>query len=203
MADLARLVLTGLLLAALVTAWATLRIWQQGATDEARSVDAIVVLGAAQYDGQPSPVLRARLDHAVTLFRRHIAPVLIVTGGKRTADRMTEAAAARDYVVRQGVPVEAILLEDQGSNTRTSLANAGALMAAHGLKSAVLVSDRTHLLRSLRMALDLGIVAWGSPAPDSPTEGSAGARAQAMLHELGGLAAYFVLGPAAADAAAD
>jgi uncharacterized SAM-binding protein YcdF (DUF218 family) len=186
-----------------VTGWAAIRVWQQGDTDEARPADAIVVLGAAQYDGQPSPVLRARLDHAVTLYRRGLAPVMVLTGGKRTEDRMTEAQAARDYVVRAGVPATAILMEDEGSNTRTSLANTAGLLSAHGLRSAILVSDPTHLLRSLRMALDLGIEAWGSPAPDSPTESTATARLAALTHELGGLAAYFLAGPSAPDAGGD
>lgn len=198
--DLARLLLIGLILAIAATGWATVRIWQQGETDEARPADAIIVLGAAQYDGLPSPVLRARLDHAIALFRDGIAPVLVLTGGKRATDRVTEAAAARDYAIRAGVPATAILVEEEGSNTRTSLVNARDLLLGHGLRSAVLVSDRTHILRSLRMALDLGIVAWGSPAPDSPTEGTLSARLRATIHELGGLAAYFLLGPAAPEA---
>jgi uncharacterized SAM-binding protein YcdF (DUF218 family) len=186
-------------LVSLVGGWATVRIWQQGTTDEAQPADAIVVLGAAQYDGQPSPVLRARLDHALSLYHRGLAPVLVLTGGKRTADRMTEAAAARDYVVRAGVPESALLLEDQGANTRSSLANTASLMAARGLRSAILVSDPTHLLRSLRIAVDLGLDAWGSPAPDSPTEATLASRLRATTHELGGLASYFFGGPAAPE----
>ncbi|MDR3545793.1 MAG: YdcF family protein, partial [Candidatus Limnocylindrales bacterium] len=88
----------------LVTGYATFRIWQQGTTDDTRPVDAIVVLGAAQYDGTPSPVFAARLDHAVHLFAAGVAPVLVVTGGRREGDRTTEAASAPAYPLARGLP---------------------------------------------------------------------------------------------------
>jgi len=192
--DLVRLAIAGLLGAALLGAWATFRIWQQGEQDERRAADAIVVLGAAQYDGSPSPVLRARLDHAIDLYRAGIAPAFVVTGGKGRNDRVTEASAARAYATRRGIPESAILVEDRGANTLESLDGVAALMRAGGLRSAVFVSDRTHMLRVLRIARDRGIEAWGSPTTSSPTDATLVRRANATIHELGGLAVYFVAG---------
>ena len=92
------------LVAAAVGGFAAYRVWQQGELDEERPADAIVVLGAAQYDGRPSPVFRARLDHAVALYHEGVAPFLVVTGGRQPGDRTTEAAVARRYAVANGVP---------------------------------------------------------------------------------------------------
>jgi uncharacterized SAM-binding protein YcdF (DUF218 family) len=154
-------------------------VWWAGRRDQARPVAAIVVLGAAQYDGRPSPVLRARLDHAVALFGRGIAPRVIVTGGGRAGDRSTEAAAGRRYVVGRGVPDSAVLLESEGQSTSESLravaallgelqrtAPAGTVTAAS--PSAVLVSDPFHMLRVGVLARRYGIVAYTSPTPSSP-----------------------------------
>ena len=189
---LARLVAVATLAAMLVTAFATFRIWEQGDRDERRPADAIVVLGAAQYDGRPSPVLEARLAHAIELYEAGVAPIVIVTGGKAAGDRTTEAAAARAYAVAAGVPEAAILAEDRGRTTAESLENVRDLFREHDLTSAVFVSDRTHMLRVLRIATDEGLAAWGSPAADSPTEADPLVRIEATVHELGALAAYFL-----------
>ena len=172
----------------LVTGYATFRIWQRGNLDETRPVDAIVVMGAAQYDGTPSPVFASRLDHAIRLYRDGEAPFLIVTGGGREGDRTTEAAAARAYALARGVPETAILAEDRGRSTLESLEAVAGILRAHGLRSALFVSDRTHMLRVLRMSKDLEIQAFGSPTPTSPTDASLGPRLDATLHELGALA---------------
>jgi uncharacterized SAM-binding protein YcdF (DUF218 family) len=179
-----------------VAAVATFRIWQQGTQDEQRPADAIVVLGAAQYDGRPSPVFAARLDHAIELFKAGVASTFIVTGGKVPGDRTTEAAVAREYAVERGVPAEAILGEDEGRNTLSSLRAVATLMDGHGLRSAVFVSDRTHMLRVLRIADDLGIAAYGSPVTRSPAQEDVRRQAQATVHELGALAVYFLTGGA-------
>src|SRR5512146_730636 len=121
MSHLVRLVGTVLVMAVVVVAWSTYRIVAQGATDEVRPADAIVVLGAAQYDGRPSPVLEARISHAVALYKAGIAPILIVTGGKAAGDRTTEAASARTWATEHGVPDGAILAEDHGRTTLESL----------------------------------------------------------------------------------
>lgn len=189
------LVLAALVLGAGLSAGYTLfRIWQQGAAEEARPVDAIIVMGAAQYNGVPSPVYEARLSHAVDLYLQGVAPVLVVTGGKATGDRTTEAAAGFAYAVAHGVPAEAILSEDRGRTTRESLRAVGKLLHDAGIESAVIVSDRTHMLRSLRIATDEGLTVWGSPTDTSPTDADPVRRFDAVIHELGALAVYFIEG---------
>jgi uncharacterized SAM-binding protein YcdF (DUF218 family) len=171
-----------------------LRITDQGDRDERQPAGAIVVLGAAQFNGTPGGVFEARLRHAVQLYKDGIAPYLVVTGGKLPADRTTEAATARAWAIDHGVPEEDILGEDQGRTTLESIEAVRAILRGHGITSAVFVSDETHMLRVLRMASDQGIVAWGSPTRTSPTDRDETRRRKAMLHELAGLAAYYVGG---------
>ncbi len=192
--DLLRLALVGLLFAVMAGGYTTVRIWQQGALDERRPAEAIIVMGAAQYNGVPSPVYKARLDHAVALFHDGVAPVLVVTGGKAEGDRTTEAAAGRAYAISQGVPDTAILYEDQGRTTRESLEAVGGLLRANRINSAVVVSGRTHMLRSLRIATDEGLTVWGSPTETSPTDADLVRRLDATMRELGALAVYFIEG---------
>jgi uncharacterized SAM-binding protein YcdF (DUF218 family) len=176
----------------LLVAFATWRIWEQGARDEVRPAGAIVVLGAAQYDGRPSPVFAARLDHAIALFEDGYAPLLVTTGGKQEGDRVTEAEAGRQYALARGVPDEAILVEDASRNTLESLDAVAGMLAERDVRDAVFVSDPTHMLRVLRIASDVGILAWGSPARSSPTEADLASRLDATVHEIGALALYFV-----------
>ena len=192
--DLIRLTAGVSLAMIIVAGYATYRIWTQGQRDEQRQADAIVVMGAAQYDGRPSPVFAARLDHAIELYLAGVARNLIVTGGKAPGDRTTEAASARAYAIAHGVPAEAILLEDQSRNTLDSIRAVGRLLRANHLEAAVLVSDRPHMLRVLRMADDAGIVAWGSPTRTSPIESDLIGSLDATLHELAALAQYFLIG---------
>jgi uncharacterized SAM-binding protein YcdF (DUF218 family) len=194
MRRLARLVLAGLVAVVAVGGYAAYRIWDQGNRDERPPADAIVVMGAAQYDGRPSPVFAARLDHAIELFHDGIAPRLIVTGGKQEGDRTTEAASARIYAVQRDVPDEAILSEDQSRTTLQSIRGVAAVMRDQGFESAVFVSDPSHMLRVLRMASDEGITAFGSPTRTSPLERDALRRVDAIVHELGALAFYFISG---------
>jgi uncharacterized SAM-binding protein YcdF (DUF218 family) len=170
------------------------RIWDAASRDERASADAIVVMGAAQYDGTPSPVFAARLDHAIALFHDGVAPRLIVTGGKLEGDRTTEAAAARAYAIERGVPAAAILGEDQSRSTLSSIRGVADLMAAEGVRSAVFVSDPTHMYRVLRLAADVGISATGSPTRTSPVMGDAVRTADAVIHELGALVVYTLAG---------
>jgi len=176
------------------TAWAVVQIVRQGETDEARPADAIVVLGAAQYNGVPSPVFVARLQHAVELYQRGLAPWFIVTGGKQPGDRTTEAATARNYAIAHGVPASSILGEDLGRDTLESMEAVGTILRGRGLSSAVFVSDRSHMLRVLRMATDQGLVAWGSPTTTSPVDLDPATRWEAIVHEVAGLWAYLVGG---------
>jgi len=192
--DVGRIVLVGFVGVLLVGSYATYRIWAQGQVDEQRPADAIVVMGAAQYDGRPSPIFAARIDHAVSLFRAGVAPTLVVTGGKADGDRTTEAASARDYAIARGVPSDAILVEDQSRTTEQSIRMVSTLLRDKGLSQAVFVSDRPHMLRVLRMAHDDGITAWGSPTSTSPIENDTAGRLDATVHELGALVAYFLSG---------
>ncbi|HYO44033.1 MAG TPA: YdcF family protein [Candidatus Limnocylindrales bacterium] len=189
-----RLFLLGGLAVAVAAGAATFQVWRQGNADEQRPADAIVVLGAAQYDGRPSPVFEARLEHAVSLWKAGLAKAFIVTGGKLPGDRTTEAAVAREYAIANGVPAEAIFGEDEAHNTLASLATVAAEMERRGMSSAVFVSDPTHMLRVLRIADDLGIDAYGSPTTTSPVAQDPVRRAQATVHELGALAVYFLTG---------
>lgn len=190
----ARLVIAGLIAATAIAGYAAYRIWEQGQRDERRPADAIVVMGAAQYDGRPSPVFAARLDHAIELFHQGVAPRLIVTGGKREGDRTTEAASARSYAIAHDIPGDAILSEDTSRTTLQSIRRVAALMEAEDIGSAVFVSDPSHMLRVLRMASDAGITAYGSPTRTSPLERDAVRHLDAIVHELGALAVYFVSG---------
>ncbi len=189
-----RVLLAGGVAITLAGGFATFRVWQQGERDEQRPADAIVVLGAAQYDGRPTRVFAARLDHAVALWHSGLARSFIVTGGKLPGDRTTEAAVARQYAIDRDVPDEAIFGEDEAHNTLESLRSVAAMMRERGLRSAVFVSDPTHMLRVLRIAADLGIEAYGSPTRTSPVEADLQLRALATAHEVGALAVYFLTG---------
>lgn len=190
----ARLVIAGLIAGIAIGGYAAYRIWDQGNRDERTPADAIVVMGAAQYDGRPSPVFAARLDHAIALYHDGVASRLIVTGGKREGDRTTEAASARSYAIEHGVPENAILSEDASRTTLQSIRRVAALMRDKDIGSAVFVSDPSHMLRVLRMASDEGINGYGSPTRTSPLERDPVARVDAIVHELGALAVYFVSG---------
>lgn len=139
-----------------------------GNRDSAEPAGAIVVLGAAQYAGRPSPVLEARLDHAVRLYRRDIAPVLIMTGGKAEGDITSEAEVGRRYAIRRGVPASAILIENESRSTTEQMHAVAAMVRRRKLGSVVLVSDRFHMLRLLLTARRLDLPAHGSPTRSSP-----------------------------------
>jgi uncharacterized SAM-binding protein YcdF (DUF218 family) len=191
---LARLILAALILTVVGLGYLAFRIWDQGGRDDRRAADAIVVLGAAQYDGRPSPLFAARLDHAIDLFHAGLAPILIVTGGKAQGDRTTEAASARAYAIARDVPASAILVEDQSRTTLQSIRGVAALMRVAHVRSAVFVSDPSHMFRVLWMASDAGITAWGSPTRTSPLERDPLRRIDAVVHELGALTVYVVGG---------
>jgi uncharacterized SAM-binding protein YcdF (DUF218 family) len=150
-------------------------------------VDAIVVLGAAQYDGRPSPVLRARLDHAVSLYRRNLAPVIIMTGGVGPGDTVSEAVVSQRYAVRQGIPRNAILTEREGLTTLQSMDGVARLMRGRGMSRAVLVSDPFHMLRLKLLALRVGIRGFTSPTPDSPISRNRAQERRFLIRESFGL----------------
>ena len=147
------------------------QVWSTGRDDQARPVDAIVVMGAAQYDGEPSPQLAARLDHVVELWPQGIAPLVVVTGGNQPGDRFTEAEASARYLVERGVPEDAVVLENEGGNSYESLEGVAGLLGDRGLSDVVIVTDPYHSLRSRLIAEELGLDAYVSPTPSSVVTG--------------------------------
>lgn len=168
------------------------QVWSTGTTDHREPADVIAVLGAAQYDGRPSPQLRARLDQAVVLYEEGVAPVLFVTGGKREGDRFTEAETSRDYLVRAGVPATAILMESDGASTWESLQNMSGALEPLGLDDVIIVTDPYHSLRAKLMGEELGMTAHVSPTRTSPVEG--GAAFWRHVREAGGVAVGRIIG---------
>ena len=136
--------------------------------DDARKADAIIVMGAAQYQGKPSPVLRARLDHALALWERGLAPRLMLTGGIGEGDTASEAAVSRVYMMAHGVPDTAILLENEGRTSAQSLRSAINLLHARKFSTAVVVSDPFHMLRLEILGRRYGIDPFTSPALPAP-----------------------------------
>jgi len=175
-------------------AWLAFRVWDQSHDDEVHSADAIVVLGAAQYNGNPSPVLKARLDQANYLFNEGLADTLIVTGGKQEGDRFTEAQAAHMYLEEQGVPADRILEEEEGSTTYESLQQVAEIAEEQGIDSVLLVSDPLHSERIKRMAHDLGFEeAYSSPASYVSLNRSRETKLREIVREVGSLIVYEVL----------
>jgi uncharacterized SAM-binding protein YcdF (DUF218 family) len=146
------------------------QVWSTGNTDQARNVDAIVVMGAAQYDGRPSPQLEARLDHAVELWNDDLAPTVVVTGGNRPGDRFTEADASAAYLIEAGVPPTAIEKEDRGASSYESLDGVAAILDDEA--TVLIVTDPYHALRSRMIAEELGLQAYTSPTPTSVVTGA-------------------------------
>lgn len=140
-------------------------VYRASGHDGVRAADAIVVLGAAQYDGRPSPVLQHRLDHALELYQAGYATTVVVTGGRREGDRFTEAAAGYSYLRQHGVPDDSLLQEVQGQSSYESLAASARLLIERDLDDVVLVTDGYHAFRVRAIAEDLGLHAAVSPAP--------------------------------------
>jgi len=148
------------------------QVWLASRHDDARPAQAIVVLGAAQYNGVPSPVLRARLDHAADLFQQHVADVVVVTGGKQPGDTTTEASASAHYLASKGVPDSQVLRENTGRNSWQSLAAASVFLKKDGRTNVVLVSDPFHSARIVAIAHEVGLNAHASPTRTSPIKGT-------------------------------
>jgi uncharacterized SAM-binding protein YcdF (DUF218 family) len=155
-------------------------LWER--LDTQKRAHAIVVLGAAQWDGRPSPVLRARVDHAIQLWRRGLAPRLIVTGGRGQGDTTTEAAVERRYAISHGIPPAAIMLEAEGRTTSESLRNVAAMMNP-GERDVILVSDPFHMLRLSILARRFGLRPRTSPTRTSPISANRAELWRYTLHE--------------------
>ena len=173
------------------------QVWSVGRSSGTREVDAIVVMGVAQYDGRPSPQLQARLDHVLTLWKSGVAKLVVTTGGNQPGDRFTEARASADYLVAGGIPEAAISMEDIGSTTLQSLQGVAEILHSRGLSSVEIVTDPYHALRSRLIAQDLGLTAYVSPTEHSAVTG--GAEKRRMINEGLGLALAHVIGFQALD----
>lgn len=141
------------------------QIRQQSTVDDARPADAIIVLGAAEYRGRPSPVLEARLNHALWLYLKGMAPHIITTGGAGGDPLFTEGSVGRAYLTRRGVPAEAITVENEGESTAYSVTAVAEIMQRMNLHSAIVVSDGYHIYRVKKMLQSRGVQVYGSPRP--------------------------------------
>lgn len=148
------------------------QIWLTSRRDQARPAQAIVVMGSAEYDGRPSPDLQARLDQVVALWRRHLAPMVVVTGGKEPGDVYTESQVSATYLERHGVPASEVAQVD-GRNSWQSLSAAAALLHGRHLDKVLLVSDPYHSARILAIGSELGLQGYASPTRTSPIRGTA------------------------------
>jgi uncharacterized SAM-binding protein YcdF (DUF218 family) len=166
-------------------------VWSTGRSDQARPVDAIVVMGAAQYDGRPSPQLAARLDQVVELWPTGIAPLVVVTGGGLPGDRFTEAEASAAYLEQRGVPATAIVTENEGTNTFESLEGAAELVGDR-VETVLIVTDPYHSLRSRLTAQEVGFTAYVAPTDTSVVTGAAEFRRN--LGEAAGVALGRIIG---------
>ena len=162
---------------------AVISVVQAGRRDDARRADAIVVLGAAQYEGHPSPVLKARLDHALELWSRGLAPKVIVTGGVGVGDTTSEAAVSRRYMIQHGVPDSAIAMEGHGLTTRQSMSAVSVIMRPLPSPTVIVVSDPFHMLRLSILAHRLGMKPLMSPTRTSPISASPERRWRYVLAE--------------------
>ena len=166
--------------------------------DERHPADAIVVLGAAQYDGRPSAIYRARLEHAVDLYNQRLAPVIVFTGGNTPGDRFTEGASGARWAVKQGVPNVAALVEDHSRSTYQNLAGARRTLAGRRESKrrlrVVVVSDPFHMYRACRQARDLGFEAYPSPTRTSPMSASKVKLTESVIREDLAIGGYVLAG---------
>jgi uncharacterized SAM-binding protein YcdF (DUF218 family) len=183
---------TGLLLVVGYFLVTFVQVWHAARQDDARPAQAIIVLGAAQFDGRPSNVLQARLDHAADLYERKLAPVIVVTGGSQPGDRFTEAGASAMYLEQKGIPADAIELETTSTNSRDELAAASRFLHKQGIDDVLLVSDGFHAYRIDAIADEVGLKAHVSPTSTSPVTGFDELRAE--LRETVAVAAGRLIG---------
>lgn len=158
------------------------QVWRQAGIDEAQQADVIVVLGAAQYWGRPSPVLKARLDHALDLYRREMAPRIIATGGHGLGAKFSEGEVSRRYLSENGVPAEYVSVESSGQSTMQSAAAVAEMMDQMQLTSCIIVSDDYHMHRAKKMLEEHGLTVYGSPR-GSVVEYDAWARCKRLARE--------------------
>jgi uncharacterized SAM-binding protein YcdF (DUF218 family) len=175
-----------LVVAAVAAVYAVLcwRIAEQAARQELRPASAIVVFGAAEYSGRPSPVFRARLDHAYDLYKQGLAPLVIATGGSGNDRSFSEGGVGRDYLIRKGIPERQLIAETQGNDTAESAERVARILRANGSTDCLAVSDPYHMFRIKKMLASEGITAYAAPRPESRPHTRA-RRLEAVMREAG------------------
>ncbi|MBL1074574.1 YdcF family protein [Nocardia sp. 2] len=185
-----RIIAGALVLGVLLVAGTAVRVWQVARIDDWSQADAIVVLGAAQYDGVPSSVFEARLAQGYKLFKNNVAPLIVTVGGKQVGDNYTEAASGKNYLKSRGVPGDRILAVETGSDTLQSVEAVSKALLARGKTKVVLVSDPWHSLRTRTMARDAGLDAWTAPTRTGPAVYTRESQAHGIFRETFALLWY-------------
>jgi uncharacterized SAM-binding protein YcdF (DUF218 family) len=194
-------VLGAVVTAALLLVGSTaLAIWWTARQDARPTSDAIVVLGSAQYNGVPSSIFEARLEHALELYEENVAPVIVTVGGKAAGDEFSEAEAGREYLAKAGVPDDALLAVQQGEDTLESMRAVATEFDDRGWSTAVLVTDPWHAMRAERMAEDAGMDATSSPTRQGPAVQTRATQGKYILRETAAYLLYRVTGASVAGA---
>jgi uncharacterized SAM-binding protein YcdF (DUF218 family) len=195
-----RVVGAAVLAALLLTAATALAIWWTARQDARPGSDAIVVLGSAQYNGVPSSIFEARLEHALDLYEAGVAPMIVTVGGKATGDQFTEAEAGREYLADAGVPDDALLAVQEGVDTLESMRAVATEFDDRGWDTAVVVTDPWHAMRAERMAEDAGMDASSSPTRQGPAVQTRTTQFRYILRETAAYLLYRVTGESVAGA---
>lgn len=179
-----------LIISAVLVCGAAFRVWQVARIDNVTPAGAVLVLGAAQYNGTPSSVFAARLDRGAELFKEGVAPLVVTVGGKQPGDVYTEAEAGKEYLVSRGVPADRIIPVSEGSDTLESIDKVAAVLHARGVDSVVIASDPWHSLRARTMARDAGLEAWTAPTRTGPAVYTRESQLHGIVRETGALLWY-------------
>ncbi len=172
-------------------------VWWTARQDERPTSDTILVLGASQYNGRPSPIFEARLEHAAHLYEEGVAPTIVTVGGNQPGDNYTEGGSGRDWLVGQGIPAESVVAVEEGSNTLRSMEAVSDVVRANGWSSTVIVTDPWHSLRSRIMAQDQGMEAHTSPVRSGPAVIERKTQLWYITRETGSLWYYWLFGDSA------
>ncbi len=184
----------------LLVASTGLAIWWNARQDSRPASDAIVVLGSAQYNGVPSSIFEARLEHAIDLYQDGVAPVIVTVGGRAAGDEFAEAEAGREYLANSGVPADALLAVPEGVDTLESMRAVAAAFGERGWQNAVVVTDPWHALRAERMAEDSGLEAESSPTRQGPAVQTRATQFRYILRETAAYLLYRATGESVAGA---
>ena len=197
---MARVIAAAVLAFVLLVASTALAIWWNARQDSRPASDAIVVLGTAQYNGVPSSIFEARLEHAIALYEDGVAPVIVTVGGKATGDEFSEAEAGQAYLAAGGVPDDALLAVPEGVDTLQSMRVVAAAFAERGWTRAILVTDPWHAMRAERMAEDAGMEATSSPTRQGPAVQTRTTQLRYIVRETAAYLLYRATGESVAGA---